>query len=67
MSLTLYMDENVHGAITNGLRQRRVNVLTVQEDHRSGIADPVVLDRATELRRILFTQDDDLPTEAQRC
>jgi hypothetical protein len=32
------MDENVHGAITNGLRQRNINVLTVQEDERSGIS-----------------------------
>jgi hypothetical protein len=29
MSIALYMDENVHGAITNGLRQRNVDVLTV--------------------------------------
>ncbi|MGB3311490.1 MAG: DUF5615 family PIN-like protein [Nodosilinea sp.] len=65
MSLALYMDENVHGAITNGLRQRQVDVLTVQEDGRSGIADPEVLDRATELRRVLFSQDDDLLAEAK--
>jgi hypothetical protein len=25
MSLALYMDENVHGAITNGLRQHNVD------------------------------------------
>ncbi|MGP1387876.1 MAG: DUF5615 family PIN-like protein [Thainema sp.] len=65
MSLALYMDENVHGAITNGLRQRNVDVLTVQEDNRSGISDPEVLDRATELQRILFSQDDDLLVEAK--
>ena len=65
MSLAFYMDENVHGAITNGLRQRQVDILTVQEDHRSGIADPDVLDRATELQRVLFSQDDDLLAEAK--
>jgi predicted nuclease of predicted toxin-antitoxin system len=64
MSLALYMDENVHGAITNGLRQRNVDVLTVQEDNRSGIADSEVLNRATELQRLLFSQDDDLLAEA---
>ena len=42
MSLSLYMDENVHGAITTGLHQREVDVLTVQEDNRSGITDPEV-------------------------
>ena len=64
MSLAIYMDENVHGAITNGLRQREVDVLTVQEDDRSGISDPAVLDRAVELKRLLFSQDDDLVAEA---
>ena len=66
MSLPLYMDENVHGAITNGLRQRGVDVLTVQEDDRSGLLDPAVLDRATTLNRILFSQDDDLLAEANK-
>ncbi len=66
MTLTIYMDENVHGAITNGLRQRNVDVLTVQEDDRSGWPDPAVLDRASVLNRILFSQDDDLVAEANR-
>ncbi|MBE9064508.1 DUF5615 family PIN-like protein [cf. Phormidesmis sp. LEGE 11477] len=66
MSIPLYMDENVHGAITNGLRQRGIDVLTVQEDGRSGILDPVVLDRAIALDRLLFSQDDDLLTEANK-
>jgi predicted nuclease of predicted toxin-antitoxin system len=65
MSIALYMDENVHGAITNGLRQRNVDVLTVQEDGRSGIPDPEVLDRATQLNRVLFSQDEDLLAEAK--
>lgn len=58
------MDENVHGAITNGLRQRGIDVLTVQEDGKSGLPDPAVLDRAIALNRILFSQDDDLLAEA---
>jgi predicted nuclease of predicted toxin-antitoxin system len=59
------MDENVHGAITRGLRRREVDVLKVQEDDRSGITDPEVLARAAELRRLLFSQDDDLLAEAK--
>lgn len=59
------MDENVHGAITNGLRRRAIDGLTVQEDNRSGISDPEVLDRSTELSRVLFSQDDDLLAEAK--
>jgi hypothetical protein len=33
------MDENVHGAITIGLRLRGVDVLTVQEDGRWSMVD----------------------------
>ncbi|HEY2290988.1 MAG TPA: DUF5615 family PIN-like protein [Thermoanaerobaculia bacterium] len=66
MSLALYMDENVPRAITGGLRLRGVDVLTVHEDGRLGFADPEILDRATELGRPLFSQDDDLLVEAQR-
>lgn len=50
MSLALYMDENVHRAITTGLRLRGVDVLTVQEDQRAGFADPLILNRATGLK-----------------
>lgn len=65
MGIALYMDENVHRAITSGLRLRGVDVLTVQEDGRSGLDDPRVLDRATELGRVLFSQDEDLLAEAK--
>lgn len=60
MSVALYMDENVPRQITVGLRLRDIDVLTVQEDGRAGIADPEVLARATELQRVLFSRDDDL-------
>jgi predicted nuclease of predicted toxin-antitoxin system len=60
------MDENVHRAISEGLRLRGVDVLTVQEDGRRRLKDPRVLDRATELGRPLFSQDDDLLAEAHR-
>jgi predicted nuclease of predicted toxin-antitoxin system len=66
MSLALYMDENVHRAITNGLRLRGVDVLTVQEDKLIGFPDPKILDRSTELERVLFTQDNDFLAEANR-
>ncbi|MFB2937455.1 DUF5615 family PIN-like protein [Aerosakkonemataceae cyanobacterium BLCC-F154] len=66
MSLALYMDENVARQITTGLRQRGVEVLTVQEDGLTSFPDPIVLDRATELQRLLFTQDQDFLAEASR-
>ena len=60
------MDENVHRGITNGLKMRGVDVLTVQEDKRIGFSDILILDRANELKRILFSQDDDFLVEAKR-
>lgn len=66
MPLTLYMDVHVPRAITNGLRRRRVQVITTQEDGSAELDDPPLLDRATELICPLYTQDDDLLTEAHR-
>ncbi|MEL7144067.1 MAG: DUF5615 family PIN-like protein [Cyanobacteria bacterium J06573_11] len=60
MTLGLYMDENVPRQITVGLRLRGVDVLSVQEDARTGLPDPQVLARATELKRVLFSRDNDL-------
>ena len=64
MSLCLYMDHHVPKAITNGLRLRNVDVLTAHEDGTDEYEDPDLLDRATELQRVLFTQDDDFLSEA---
>jgi hypothetical protein len=66
MSVALYMDENVHAAITSGLRFRGADVLTVQEDGLAGAEDGVVLDRALALARVLFTQDQDFLIESAR-
>jgi hypothetical protein len=59
MEVKLYTDEQVPRQITLGLHLRKVDVLTVQEDQRSGLLDPDVLARATELQRVLFTREDD--------
>jgi uncharacterized protein with PIN domain len=66
MTVALYMDEHVHRAITVSLRLRGVDVLTAQEDDRIGTPDDALLDRATELQRVLFSQDEDLLAEAKR-
>jgi uncharacterized protein (DUF433 family) len=55
--LALYMDVHVPPAITNGLSG--VDALTAQEDGSARLDDPPLLDRATELNRPLYTQDDD--------
>lgn len=57
--LFFYMDHHVPMAITVGLRQRRVDVLTASEDGAEEFDDNALLDRATALGRVLFTQDED--------
>jgi predicted nuclease of predicted toxin-antitoxin system len=66
MPLSLYMDHHVPKAITVGLRLREVDVVTAYEDGANEFDDPKLLDRAHELQRVLFTQDDDLLSEAAR-
>lgn len=66
MSLKLYFDVHVNDAITRGLRRRGVDVLRAQDNGAGELQDPKLLDRATELGRVLFTQDEDLLTEAAR-
>ena len=60
MAQTLYMDVHVPSAVTESLRRRGVDVLTSQEDRTREAQDAPLLERATDLGRILFTQDDDL-------
>jgi predicted nuclease of predicted toxin-antitoxin system len=65
VTIALYMDEHVHRAITVALRLRGVDVLTAQEDDRRNTPDNILLKRATELGRVLFSQDEDLLAEAK--
>jgi Domain of unknown function (DUF5615) len=58
--LRLYMDVHVKAAITAGLRRRGINVVTAQEDGGTRLEDAALLERATALQRVLFSQDDDL-------
>jgi predicted nuclease of predicted toxin-antitoxin system len=58
------MDHHVHSAVTAGLRARGVDVLTAHEDGHAQEDDSVILQRATSLRRVVFTQDDDFLTLA---
>jgi uncharacterized protein DUF5615 len=66
MACKLYMDQHVPRAITAGLRMRQIDVLTAYEDGTSELTDPQLLDRATILGRVLFSQDVDLLAEARR-
>lgn len=67
MSIRFLMDVHVRRSVTNALRLRGVDVLTAQEDGAAELDDRELLDRATALGRVLFTQDRDLLSEAKRC
>jgi len=60
------MDVHVRRAVTDGLRLRSTDVLTAQEDGAANFEDAAILDRSSELNRVLFTQDDDLLREANK-
>lgn len=64
MTVKLYMDVHVRWSVTDGLRRRGVDVLTAQEDGSAKLEDAPLLDRATSLGRVLFSQDEDLLREA---
>src|ERR1035438_2602069 len=60
------MDVHVPRAITTELRLRKIDVLTAQEDGMAELDDENLLRRATELGRILVSQDQDLLHEGAR-
>lgn len=64
MSFAFYADHDVDGRIVSGLRLRGVDLITAREDGRAAEADPDLLDRATELGRILVTHDKGFLAEA---
>ena len=57
------MDQHIPRAITEGLRLRGVDVITAFEDGADKMEDAELLDRASKLGRVLFTQDNDLLSE----
>src|SRR2546423_1091592 len=58
------MDVHVPEAITRAVRQRGVDVLTAQEDGTRRLPDDELLNRASALGRVLFSEDKDLLREA---
>ena len=57
------MDVHIRRAVTSALRLRSVDVLTAQEDGAAELDDDRLLQRATELGRVLVSQDEDLLRE----
>lgn len=54
------MDVHVPGPVTEGLRRRNIDVLTSQDDGTDAWDDVRLMERATELGRVLVSQDKDL-------
>ena len=57
MPIALYMDVHVPQAITSQLRRRGIDVLTAFDDETQELPDDKLLERVTELKLVLFTQD----------
>lgn len=60
------MDVHVPRAVTTALRLRSIDVSTAQEDGAAMLEDDRLLQRAIDLSRILFSQDEDLLREGVR-
>jgi len=59
MALAVYVDVHVPAAITEGLRRRGIDVLTSQQGGTRRADDAFLLRRATQVGRLLVTQDED--------
>lgn len=66
MTLPLYFDQHAPGPVASGLRRRGIDVVTAEQDGHKGIADELILERATSLGRILVTNDSDFLAIAAR-
>ena len=54
------MDHHIPRPITEGLRRRDIDVVTAHEDGAAELDDSHLLERASLLGRVLFSQDRDL-------
>lgn len=66
MPLAVYMDVHVPACVSEGLRRKKIDVQTAQEDSAGRMADDDLLTRATAVERVLLTQDADFLEIAAR-
>ena len=57
MAVRLYTDVHVPRAIVDQLTRRNVDVVTAIDDSCAELSDDLLLERARELDRVLFTHD----------
>ena len=57
--IRFYLDEHIHSAVADGLRRRGIEVLTVQQARKTGLADREQLAFALDIKRVMVTMDSD--------
>ncbi len=57
-----YADANLNKALTQGLRQRGIDIVTAQEEQTDTLLDHDLLRHATRQGRVLVTHDRDFLT-----
>ena len=67
VSLQFYFDQHMPEAIAAGLRRRGIEVLTAADDGAERLPDDQLLVRATQLKRVLVTMDQDFLQIAEDC
>jgi predicted nuclease of predicted toxin-antitoxin system len=60
------MDHHIPEAISSSLRRRGIDILTAMDDSHSRASDEVILKRATELGRVVYTHEQDYLVLASR-
>ena len=60
------MDVHIRRAVTSALRLRLVDVLTAQEDGAADLDDDRLLQRATEIGRVLVSQETRISSARER-
>jgi predicted nuclease of predicted toxin-antitoxin system len=64
-TIRFHLDENVNGAIADGLRRRGIDVTTTPEAELIASSDEEQVAFALSQGRVIFTQDDDFLRLAQ--
>jgi len=66
VGLSLYVDENINPEVANQLRSRGIDAISVRDLGLLGDSDANHLQRASDMGRVLITQDRDFLVMASR-
>ncbi len=57
MPVKFYIDHNVSMHVVKALRKLSIDLITAYEDNKDNVPDIEIIERAIELKRLIFTQD----------